>query len=289
MPLRNLARSKMKATWQDDLEALREERRLILQNLHILRQRAIKEGQRVSISTYHEIEDTQAKLKEVEDAIKAIRSRHTDVALQSERSPFEESPYTGLASSPSKVEPNMFPTNSLKKTIRNGSSARVNKNQPLLFLFVTIVLLAMVVLVFRGSFLGKVGKNIPIQLDYYHLGDAPISQFHNVYPNNNPFIARFDIARPINAAQLSLTVSHIDPDAKQSPTKVVINGNFVCYLNLYVNEENLRPETIIIPINSEILVVGTNEIKVEVQSTFIEYGQPNLDDFEFWDLKLIIK
>jgi len=279
----------MKATWQDDLEALREERRLILQNLHILRQRAIKESQRVSISTYHEIEDTQAKLKEVEDAIKAIHSRHTDAALQSERSPFEESPYAGLPSSPPKVDSNISSTDRLNRPLRKVANDGVKKNQLLLVLSVAVVILAVGVWTFCSSSSSPLGKTIAIQLDYYHLGDAPVSQFHNMYPDKNPFVARFEVTEPANAAQLSLIASDIDPNEKQSPTIVTINGNFVCYLNSFVQEENFRPETIVIPVNPEFIIIGTNEIQIKVQPTSIEYGQSNLDDLEFWDLKLTIK
>ena len=287
---RPLARSiKMKATWQDELQDYREERRLILKNLHILDQRKIKEGKRVSISTYHEFQDNLVKLKQVEEAIKLILSRHTDAALKSERFPFEESPYSTLDPSLYSETPDFHYEGGSKKSFSTNKLRNIISNKLFFVPVMAVVVLVLGLLIFRNSPADTSNKTVAIQLGYYHLGDAPISLFHNVYPDKNPFIARFEIARPVKAAQLSLTVSDIDPNEKQSPTIVTINGNFVCYLNSFVQEENFRPETIVIPLNSDFFVIGTNEIKIEVQPTSIEYGQPNLDDFEFWDLKLFIK
>lgn len=277
----------MKATWQDEFEALREERRLILTNLHILRQRQIKESGRVSISTYHEIEDNEKKLKAVESEIKEILSRHTDAALELERTPFEESTYTSLGLS-SLSESNFLPKEGgRKKTGRDYIFWKIRKNKILFILLITVVAFVAFFLVSRSKL--TTDDIIAIHLGYYHLGDAPISQFHNVYPDKNPFIARFEINRSITTVQLSLTVSHVDPNEKQSPTVIVINGNFIGYLNSFVQEESLRAETIVIPLDADLFVVGTNEIKIEVLPTLIEYGQVNLDDFEFWDLKLYVK
>jgi hypothetical protein len=279
----------MKATWQDDLQALREERRLLLTNLRILRQRSIKEGRRASISTYYEIEDTQAKLKEVEDGIRKILSRHTDAALELERSPFEESPYVVLDSANAATNPDLDRADPLGRALPADYIWGVKKSWLVLGALAAFGMLALLVWGLRGRSAGALDETISIQLGYYHLGDAPISEFHNVYPDQNPFIARFDVPQPVAAAQLSLMVSHMDPDEKQSPVIVTINGNFVSYLNSYVREESLRAETIVIPVDPEILVVGTNELKVEVLPTSSEYGLPNIDDLEFWDLKLLLK
>lgn len=272
----------MKATWQDELEALREERRLILTNLHILRQRQIKEGRRVSISTYHEIEDNEKKLKAVESEIKEIVSRHTNAALELERTPFEESTYLPLNSY---LLPKSY---SLYKEVRgNGVIFKIGKNKMLFILLIAVIVFVLGLLVWRSRFTND--NVIAIQLGYYHLGDAPISQFHNVYPDRNPFVARFELNKPITIAQLSLTVSHVDPNEEQSPIKIFINGNFAGYLNSFVREENLRAETIVIPLNANLFFVGVNEVQIEVFSTSIEYGQVNLDDFEFWDVRLYVK
>ncbi len=274
----------MKSTWQDDLQALREERRLLLQNLHILRQRTIKQGQRLSISTYHETEDTQAKLNEVEKAIKLIVEGNTDAALELERTAYKESPYTNLSISPSSHGKTNPPKGKYKS--RSQHVAQKKNSRTIIIFIVVIILTASVFFIYRNKSAQNSANVIAIQMDYYHLGDAPIAEFHSIYPEQNPFIARFVINEAIETAKISLTVSHLDPNKDQAPTTLTINGNFICFLNSYVSVESLQPKTIVIPINPDVLIQGTNEIEIEITATTTEYGQINLDDLEFWDLSL---
>lgn len=82
-----------------------------------------------------------------------------------------------------------------------------------------------------------------------------------------------------------MTAIHVDPDHRKSPISIYINDTFIDFLNDYYFEENLNPYSAEIRIREGILKAGENKLKIIVTAEN-GTGSTNIDDFEFWDLKV---
>jgi hypothetical protein len=118
---------------------------------------------------------------------------------------------------------------------------------------------------------------IVIYAGQYRLGDDMSN------PDPNPFVATFLVPRVGESAHLAMTAAGVDPD--EEPVDVYLNGTWITLLDYYVDEESSTPKAIEIPLDPGLIKIGSNEIKIEDR---LVPGE-DLDDFVFWDLKLVIQ
>jgi hypothetical protein len=118
---------------------------------------------------------------------------------------------------------------------------------------------------------------IIIYADFYHIGDYRRKSFFHPNPQANPFIATFEVPYKGKVVNLSMTVVDVNPN--EESTHVYLNNTWVAVLNQYGGGK------VKIPIDPGLIKIGTNEIKIEGR---IAPGYNDIDDVEFWDLKLII-
>lgn len=280
-------------TWKVDLKALHSERKIHLGNLRLLSEQVAKAGE-LSVSIRNQIDDEKKELRKVEAKIRELEAAY--------KADLEHSPDL-----PKPLKPSLFgredPDESDEPGSRSGDiilrPRRSRLSSPILFISIAAIII--LVSVFFGgvwsfrkaqeqstsAILTGVAGEIMIHPGYYHLGDTLIEQFHAPYPQPNPFVANFEITQPGKHVQLALTASHVDPNIEQSPVDIYINDAHITDLNQYFTEENFVPVDVMIPFSSDLIKKGLNQITIEIGATTTEYGQINLDDFEFWDLKLI--
>jgi hypothetical protein len=118
---------------------------------------------------------------------------------------------------------------------------------------------------------------IVIYAGQYRLGDDMSN------PDPNPFVATFFVPQVGESVHLSLTAAGVDPD--EEPVDVYLNDTWITLLDYYVDEESSTPKAIEIPLEPGLIIIGVNEIKIEDR---LVPGE-DLDDFVFWDLKLVIQ
>lgn len=286
-------------TWKGDLKALYRTRKALVKNLRFLSEQAAKSGE-LSISLRNQIDDTKKELRRVEADILELEAAHKAALVESD-------------DLPRPLEPSIFgkeeqSENSIEDSRFDDAPSLVTPYYPklrLLHAIAIVVVILMVVLasiallrplVERQQAVATTGPTsvivpgeIQIYLGYYHLGDVIMDNFHAPVPQQNPFVGTFEVGLSGEQSQLVLTTSHVDPNYMQAPVDVYINGIHVTDLNHYVSEETLEPVTVQIPLETGLVRVGVNEIKIEVGVTNAEYGKTNMDDFEFWNLKLIVE
>lgn len=125
---------------------------------------------------------------------------------------------------------------------------------------------------------GPLPYEIIIYADYYHIGDSDRKPFHHLDPQANPFIAAFEV--PYKGKVVNLSIMATDVNRNETSTHIYLNNTRVAVLNQYVSGE---VSSLKIPIDPGLIKVGTNEIKIEGRIT---QGYDDIDDIEFWDLKL---
>ncbi len=146
-------------------------------------------------------------------------------------------------------------------------------------------------------------RTIVLQSEPYHIGDVEFKArlnekgeiverfyFDHPAPEANPFSADFKLDQIPNEAALVLTARDVDPDEMSSPVQVLINSRLQGYLNRKFQSETMEPRTVTMTVKCEDLRIGSNTLMVLVQPTKIEYsGFLNLDDIEFWNVKLELR
>lgn len=280
----------METTWKDDLKNLHNRRKIHIRNLRRLSEQVAKAGQ-FSVYFRNEIDSEKEELRKVEAKIQELEAAH-------------EMEWKHSTDLPKRLEPSLFgskdPDQDNDWPGNMDFPPRRSRLLPLTLLSLIITVVALVSVSFWGfwgfrkvneqpisAIPAEVAGEIMIHSGYYHLGDALIEQFHAPYPQPNPFVANFEVAQPGKHVQLILTASHVDPNVEQSPVDIYINDAHITNLNQYFTEENFVPVAVIIPFSPELIKKGLNRIRIEIRATTTEYGQINLDDFEFWDLKLL--
>jgi len=279
------------STWKEDLISLHRQRKNLKGSLRYLYEQLSKTS-RASVTTHNEIEDIKMRLLEIEKQIfrmqEALGSAIENEGLRKieEFSPYiadEQSiEFDDAEDNPLPV-PSAYHPSTQKKRDRYGQTWGV-------FAIVSVVLISVIIFVvqYKGNLTSKsqlVGDTL-VYSGYYHIGDANIQQFHSPIPQPNPFFVKFSITAIGANPRLILTASHVDPNVDQSPVLIFVNNVQVDYLNSYFTEETISPKQVSIPVNVSCLKIGENELRIETRATTAEYQAANLDDFEFWDVKL---
>jgi len=182
-----------------------------------------------------------------------------------------------------------------------GPGGSVNPVRRFLFptVSITVVLALIVYLLIQSGMLSlNRAETIVLQEEPYHIGDVEhksifqngtlvgIIPYAHPSPQQNPFEAEFNLRSIPSEAILHLTARDVDPDEKSSPVKIHINGHHVGYLNKEFYEETMEPRSVSIEIDPIYLQRGTNTLLIFVEPSGLEYGVQNLDDIEFWDVRL---
>jgi len=279
-------------TWKDDLLSLHQQRKNLLRNLRFLYEQSSKVS-RVSVTTHNEIEEIKIRLQEVE---KQILNLQDDLGTEVENIGIRKiegfSPY--LSGGQDDEIDNALAYQDLPSPHALEHKYGKRQQSSKIFLIIAaVVVLAIILLVIARPYLDKylssssqTSGEILIYSGYYHIGDVYMQQFHSPNPQPNPFISNFQITTMGADPHLVLIASHVDPNVAQSPVSIFVNANWVGYLNDYFTQETLEPKQVSIPVNLSYLEIGNNRIQILSEVTTVEYQTPNLDDFEFWELKL---
>lgn len=283
----------MQPTWKDDLLSLHQQRKNYLRSLRYLYEQSSKVS-RASVTTHNEIEDIKTRLQEVEKHIISMQEvLGNEVENVGLRKLDGFSPYLSDEQDTELGDATTAPIISNQRYRYKDQKSYRRQLAMIILIILAAVTTITVLFLFLRSYLStdlssdsQISTDIPIYTGYYHLGDAYLQQFHSPNPQPNPFKINFQLAALGADPHLILTASDVDPNVAQSPVKIIINDNLVGYLNNYFTEEVFTPKEVSIPVDVTYLKIGENKMQIETQATALEYQTPNLDDFEFWDVKL---
>lgn len=283
----------MQPTWKDDLLSLHQQRKNLLRSLRFLFEQSSKVS-RVSVATHNEIEEIKMRLQEVENRILGLQD---DLGSEIENAGLRKiegfSPYLSseqISEIDDALSYQDFPSQRSHPEYKQGK--RVQSIKIFFIILVAVVLLVILLIIVRPSLdkysssSSQTSGEIMIYPGYYHIGDVYMQQFHSPNPQPNPFVSDFQISAIGTDPHLLLIGSHVDPNVVQSPVSILVNGNRVGYLNDYFTQETLEPKQVSIPVDASYLEIGSNQIQILSEVTTMEYQTPNLDDFEFWEVKL---
>lgn len=193
------------------------------------------------------------------------------------------------------------PRNKNRKTDEKPSDNEKGAKWWLRYILVPIIvaLLGAPILVLffsSGNNTGGSHDKIIIQSDYYHIGNVEYvlniktnerTYFSHPSPQSNPFSKDFEIPFSPRSAILYITARHVDPDEKLSPVRIFINGQLIDLLNRYFTVETMDEKTVSIPLSTEYIRKGKNNIQIFVESNPYDlFG--NVDDIEFRDVYIEI-
>jgi hypothetical protein len=136
----------------------------------------------------------------------------------------------------------------------------------------------------------------------HHLGDVNNSILFPEAPNyeGQYYEKNFTLDYITEKMYILMKTRDIDPKIENGPARLRINNKCDYYLNMYVKEERYLVDgqvqnyaEIELPVNSNDFKVGTNKISISVSNEgeiFYYKGElyrlENVDDIEFWDLKV---
>jgi hypothetical protein len=147
-----------------------------------------------------------------------------------------------------------------------------------------------------GLFTRSSEVNIPIDDGFHHLGDNFYNEeyvqsivgdrIRSLSPEGLTYKTSFELPslEGIQQANIYLTVNHLKP-RKTSPVTLFVNENLVAYLNDHVTEERFKRKQITIPLKTQYLTSGINEIFIQVEQDELE---GDYEDMEFNNLGVSI-
>jgi hypothetical protein len=186
-----------------------------------------------------------------------------------------------------------------------SATPRPSRKKWLLPVAALVIFLSIDLLLWQSNlFAAASQQDIAIDSNYHHLGDNIYNEeymqsvagdrIRNLTPEGLKYVNSFSIASvngsassldSIKQAQISITLNQLKP-RRSSAVILFVNGNLVAYLNDYVQVEQFKRQSVLIPLDPQYLVEGNNEVLIQVEQ---DQQEGDYEDMEFNNLRISLE